>query len=311
LKPPLPIIGLLYAGEMGASVASALRERGHSVVSTAAGRSKRTAARCRHAGVDVLDSVEDVARAANIVLSVVPPDAAEDVAEAYSSIAHLSPPKALYVDVNSISPERAASFARRIGQAGRDFVDASIHGQARNLTNGATLYLAGARAAEVADLFDGVLRTRVFSTTPGDASAMKMLLGGLSKGLCALLLEVAVLADRREMLGDLLLESKTFYPAILSAVERMLPTYPEHGERRVGELRELEATAGASGQRPFMITAARRLLEAMSAIDFGSKIDTSNWDIAALSAHLCKNDFLTSSKTPAESAPNATKGEHV
>src|SRR5438309_2316712 len=46
---PAKTIGILYPGEMGASLAALLRGRGHRVVTTLAGRGERTAGRCREA----------------------------------------------------------------------------------------------------------------------------------------------------------------------------------------------------------------------------------------------------------------------
>src|SRR5881392_835936 len=98
-------IGVLYPGEMGASLAVLLRRRGHAVVTTVAGRGERTARLCREAEVAVLPSLEDVVRTADVVISVVPPAAAEEVAEAYCRHAPLAPAGALYVDLNAIRPE--------------------------------------------------------------------------------------------------------------------------------------------------------------------------------------------------------------
>jgi 3-hydroxyisobutyrate dehydrogenase-like beta-hydroxyacid dehydrogenase len=217
---------------MGASLAALLSSQGLRVLTTAAGRSQQTITRARAAGVEVLEDLPAVVHAANVVLSTVPPSAARQVCDAYTLVAKQSPQNAVYVDINSIGPELSASLAKIVTQAGREFVDGAIHGQAMSLTTEATLYLAGTRAGDVAQLFSKVLRTRVLSTTAGDASAMKMLLGGISKGMCALFLELSALANRREMVGDFLKESKQFYPGVVSAVDRMLPTYPQHAPRR-------------------------------------------------------------------------------
>ena len=78
---------------------------------------------------------------------------------------------------------------------------------------------------------------------------MKMLLAGISKGTCGLFLELAVLADRREMLPELIEATNRIYPGIGQLVERMLPTYAVHAARRADEMRELESTALASDLR--------------------------------------------------------------
>ena len=53
---PAKTIGVLYPGEMGASLAALLRRRGHKVVTTLAGRGERTChVRCEAAGLQVPD----------------------------------------------------------------------------------------------------------------------------------------------------------------------------------------------------------------------------------------------------------------
>ena len=80
-------------------------------------------------------------------------------------------------------------------------MDAAVNGLAHNAASSGTLFLSGPRAAEVARLFAGTMRVQELGSEPGSASAMKMLLGGLSKGLCALFLELALLAREQGMLG--------------------------------------------------------------------------------------------------------------
>jgi 3-hydroxyisobutyrate dehydrogenase-like beta-hydroxyacid dehydrogenase len=288
---------------MGVSLTAPLISRGCRIVTTASERSRSTLDRARAAGIIVLDDMAQVVNDADVIFSVVPPSASRGVCEAYAALAHNAPHGALYVDMNSIGPELAVSLAAAIERAGGEFVDAAIHGQARNLAITATLYLAGKRAGEISRLFDGIVLTNVLSDLPGDASAMKMLLGGLSKGLCALFVELATLANRRAMAGEFLDEAEKFYPGIVAAAQRMLPTYPEHAQRRTGEMSELEKTAIASGQSPCMIAATRCLIEMLAKTDFGGNANASNWDISTLAEYLCAHEFLGRSMAPREHAP--------
>jgi 3-hydroxyisobutyrate dehydrogenase-like beta-hydroxyacid dehydrogenase len=260
-------------------------------VTTLTGRSQRTVRLCRSADFKVLDSLEEVVRESNVLVSVVPPGVAEAMADQYAEMAHLSPAGAMYVDANSIGPELAASLAARIVSRRRGFVDASIHGQAGNLAGGATLYLSGVGAGEIAALFEGAMRVRVLGDEPGRASAMKMILAGLSKGMCALFLEVAALALRLGMLRDMNDEVARFYPGILSAAERMLPTYPRNAARRVVEMRQLEETCLSVGQEPCLFDAARRLLEEFTGVGFDCQSNP-RWTLETIVEQLVSNQFL-------------------
>jgi 3-hydroxyisobutyrate dehydrogenase-like beta-hydroxyacid dehydrogenase len=258
-------IGLLYPGEMGAAFASLRRDRGAPVVTTLHGRSEATAARAEASGAIVLDSLAHVVRVSDVLVSLVDPAAAEEVARAYCELAHLAPKHAVFIDANSIGPAKARAIGRKVEQAGRSFVDGAINGLARNLATSGTLYLSGTRAEDVTGVFEGISRIRVLGGEPGRASAMKMLLGGLSKGLCALFTELALLAERQGMLNEMLEAAGRTYPGVTAVAERMLPTYPRHAGRRATEMYELEATArSAGGQVPAVIEAVRRFHEEMA-----------------------------------------------
>ena len=253
MSTTLPTVGVLYPGEMGSAVAALLRSRGVAVATTARGRSAATAALARASGAAVLDSFEEVVRGSDVLISLVVPAAAERVAAEYCAAAHAAPAGAIYVDANSVAPARAVRMRERVEAAGRSFVDASVNGLAKNLASSGTVFLSGPRAADVARLFDGATRVRVLGDEAGRASAMKMLLGGLSKGLCALFAELAVLAHEQGMLDEMLDATGRAYGGVLSVAERMLPTYARHAGRRLTEMDELEATARAAGLEPRVI----------------------------------------------------------
>ena len=259
-----PTVGILYPGEMGAAVAAMLHSRGVAVATTVQGRSAATANLARTSGAVLLDSFQEVVRGSDVLISLVVPSAAEQVAAEYCAAARLAPRGAIYVDANSISPERAGRIAEPIEAAGRSFVDASINGLAKNLASSGTLFLSGRRAGEVARLFEGATRVKLLGDEVGRASAMKMLLGGLSKGLCALLAELAVLAHEQGMLDEMLEAVGRTYGGVAAVAERMLPTYARHAERRHTEMSELAATARDAGVTPRVIEGVLRFHEALA-----------------------------------------------
>jgi 3-hydroxyisobutyrate dehydrogenase-like beta-hydroxyacid dehydrogenase len=292
MRPDRPTIAILYPGEMGAALAAALRDRRPRLITTLAHRSAITAKRCRDQGIEVLDSLGDVVRAADIVFSVVPPAVAHDVALAYARLADVAPEDSLYVDVNSIGPDSIESISRNIGKTGRGFVDAAINGLAKNLTTSGTLFLSGQRAGEIGSLFEGLVRIRIVGAEPGRASMMKMLLAGMSKGLCALFVELAAMAKRRDMLDEMLSEAARIYPGMTTVIDRMLPTYAQHAARRASEMNELQQTAQFSGIEPRVIAAMTRLHEEIARISFDTP-DGSSWTVASLIGRLLDEGIVT------------------
>jgi 3-hydroxyisobutyrate dehydrogenase-like beta-hydroxyacid dehydrogenase len=286
-------VAVLYPGDMGMALAAALRAKGFRVATTLAGRSQRTADNCRAGGIVVLDSFAEVVRQSQIVISCVLPEAAPDIVAQYCAHAHLAPGGAVFVEANSIGPEAVRALAGKLARCGIDFVDAAINGLAANLMSAGTVFLSGGRANEVARLFEAAFCVRVLGEQPGRASAMKMLLSGVSKGICALFLELAVFARRQGMSPEFLRELARIYPGIADVINRILPTYARHAQRRATEMNELEQTMRSAGLEPCVVESVRRLHEALAAA-----VDTSagagSPSVETIVEHLAAGDLLAS-----------------
>jgi 3-hydroxyisobutyrate dehydrogenase-like beta-hydroxyacid dehydrogenase len=293
-------VAVLYPGELGAGFAAMLRARGVRVITTLSERGEATARRCNEVGMEVLGSLEQVVEQANVVISLVPPAAAEEVADAYCRLAHLAPADALYVEANSIGPEMVTSIAAKLEASGVGFVDAAINGLAKNLRTSGTLFLAGARASEIAALVGAGMRVRMLGEAPGRASAMKMLLAGMSKGVCALYTELALLAQKQGMAGEFSEAMGQIYPGIAALIERMLPTYAIHAARRVTEMQELEQTARWAGLEPCVIAAVRSLHENIA----NAPLEARDGESAAqLIEKLAQEQMLAADLTAAQDVP--------
>lgn len=249
-------VGILFPGEMGASLGRLLRLRGIHVVTTLEGRSERTARRCLADGLTVLDSLSDVVSVSDMIMSAVPPAAALAVADQVASESVAQGSGGVYVDVNSVSPVTMRNLGASLRHTKLLLVDASIHGLATRLSRDATMYLSGAAASEVAEIVGSPPRTVILGEDVGQASLFKMLLGGTSKGLVALLLELSNLALQEGVLDEFWAECRGWYPGVMEPFERLLPTYPQHIGRRIQEIEELELTVSTGGREPVMAAAA-------------------------------------------------------
>ena len=138
------IVGLLHPGEMGAAVGDVLVGRGHEVLWASSGRSEATRARAA-AFIDV-ETADEVAARADVIVSICPPHAALDVAGSVGSFA------GLYLDANAVSPQTARSLAALFPR----YVDGGIVGGPPR-TPGTRLYLSGPLAGEAASVFAGSL----------------------------------------------------------------------------------------------------------------------------------------------------------
>ena len=254
-----PTVGILFPGEMGSTVGRLLLERGARVVTTLEGRSDRSRRLCLDAGLEVLDSLAAVVEASNVLVSVVTPAAATTVAERVAAALPTRPGRTIYVDLNAVSPTTMSMVASILDRPDVDVVDASIHGLASRLIAHGTIYLSGPAAPDVAALIGTPPRTVLLGPEVGRASLMKMLIGGVNKGLVALLLELSEVALEYGVLDEFWGICRASYPGVMEPFERLLPTYPAHIERRGEEMAELELTESTAGKQPIMAAAVRAL----------------------------------------------------
>ncbi|HET7807155.1 MAG TPA: DUF1932 domain-containing protein [Gaiellaceae bacterium] len=228
----LGTVGLLHPGEMGAAVGAVLRGRGTRVVWASEGRSAETRARAEAAGLEDVGSVAEVARC-DVVFSICPPHAALDVARSADFAG-------IYVDANAVSPATATKVGTSVGE----FVDGGLVGPPPREPGTTRLYLSGAEAERVAELFRGsALEPRVVA----NASAVKMAYAAWTKGTAAMLLTIRELARREGVEEALLEEWDLSQPTLRDRYERALRSADAKGWRWVGEMEEIAASFEADG----------------------------------------------------------------
>jgi 3-hydroxyisobutyrate dehydrogenase-like beta-hydroxyacid dehydrogenase len=227
----MTVVGLLHPGEMGSALGAALRENGHGVLWASEGRSAETAARA--AAFEDVGTARELARAADVVISVCPPHAAREVAASVDGF------DGIYVDANAVSP----TTAREIGG-----VDGGIVGPPPTDGRTTRLYLSGPDAEQVASLFAGTaVEPRVLGDGVGTASAMKLAFAAWSKGTAAMLLTVARLAEHHGVEEPLFAEWHAWHPELLDRLERARHSAHLKGWRWSGEMEEIAETFAAAG----------------------------------------------------------------
>jgi len=284
------IIGILYAGDLGFHLGMLLQEKGYRVLTTVAGRSSRTRQRAEEAHFEIVPSLAGVLTDTDVVFSLVPPAAAVAVAERCRTDCQSVPRAHTFVDLNSIAPDTARRIAGLLADNGMNFVDGAVHGMAGQLRTRGTLYLSGVTAESVAELFETSLRVKVLGDEPGQASAFKMMISGLNKGVVALVLEMALAARQAGFLDDLLTCYREAYPGIMAVVDRLLPTYPEHARRRGDELNEVAQTMRSLGMEPCLVDGARELTERVGRLNLEN--EHRSWSVAEVIESVFANNPL-------------------
>lgn len=295
-------IGILYPGEMGSTFGKLLAGNGFRVVTTLEGRSSRTERLCHDAGLSVLDSIGQVLQCSDIVISFVPPGAGLQVARNVAVLVEGKARRLLYVDGNSISPVTAVKISELLRLEGVDFVDAAIRGLASQLEQAGVLYLSGARAEELSHQFGSIMRVKVVGDAPGQASALKMVLSCLPKGLIGLFSETMLFAREMRLLDEVVEIYEEFYPGVMEVVRRMLPTYPQHAARRSEELQQLEETMLLNGVTPRVIGAVREVTSTLAEVDWPKNTDYRQWALTELIEVIYRDHLLHAASQPGTAA---------
>jgi 3-hydroxyisobutyrate dehydrogenase-like beta-hydroxyacid dehydrogenase len=236
------VIAVLHPGDMGAIAGRCLVDAGYRVLWASQGRGEETRARAKAAGLEDAGTVADAARQADVVVSICPPHAALDVARSVRGFT------GLYVDANAISPRTAAEVAAIVTSAGATYADGGIIGPPPAKPGTTRLYLSGAGAGAVAELFARTpLDARVVAAGPYAASAMKMAYAAWSKGSIAMLLATRALAEANGITEPLLEEWALSQPGLADRVTGSARSTSVKGWRWVAEMEEIGATMAAAG----------------------------------------------------------------
>src|SRR5262245_35776198 len=239
---------------MGTAMADALVRGGARVVATLDGRSERTVRLASAASFERLPDLGSVVREADVVLSIVPPEAAPAVAMEIVRAATEVGAAPLLADLNAVSPSTVRAMD------GLELVDGSISGPPP-WKPGTRLYLSGPRADEVAGLpFEGVERI-VVNDEVGAASAVKMSTASVYKGSSALVAQALLAAHENGVLEHVLADLRTGAPELVRSVERRLAVQTTKAHRYVGEMREISATQEAAGLTPALFAGIAEVYE--------------------------------------------------
>ncbi|MBV9382358.1 MAG: DUF1932 domain-containing protein [Streptosporangiaceae bacterium] len=246
----MTVIGLLHPGEMGAAIGRCLVGAGHTVLWDPAGRGTATASRAASAGLTAAaalppgDRLTALVRRSDVILSVCPPHAALDVARGVADHGFTG----IFTDANAISPATARRVAGLVREGGAIYVDGGIIGPPPEAPGHTRLYLSGAGAGCVRDLFAGTaVDARLAEGQEFAASALKIAYAAWTKGTAALILAVRALARAEGVEQALLAEWAMSQPALEQRSERAAGSAASKGWRWVAEMREIAASMSAAG----------------------------------------------------------------
>lgn len=251
-------VALLHPGNMGVTIGAAAATSGARVVWVSHQRGEATRKRASQAGLVDVENLEDALRQSDIVLSVCPPHAAVDVAEQVAARKF----KGVYVDANAVSRATAERIGEIVSRAGASFVDGGIIGSPVRQAGTTRLYLSGARAPEVAELFSkSMLDARAIGPVPGAASALKVAYAAWTKGTDAMLLAIRSYAAYEGVDDALLAEWRVSQPQLEKRCDRAAAAATPKAWRYVGEMEEIAEAFERAGLPGGFHKAAAELCE--------------------------------------------------
>ena len=135
-------IGFIGLGIMGRPMAGHLLDAGHELTTVKRGTLDETLA---SKGLQVLADPKAVAEASEVVITMVPdtPDV-EEVLFGEGGVIEGLKPGTLVIDMSSIAPIPTQAFAKRVHEAGGEYVDAPVSGGEGGAINAALTIMVGA-----------------------------------------------------------------------------------------------------------------------------------------------------------------------
>jgi 3-hydroxyisobutyrate dehydrogenase len=169
----------------------------------------------------------------------------------------------LFLDINSVSPQRKIETAALVAPTGAAYVDVAVMAPVAPYEHRVPCLIGGPGAAALLPRARALgMKMELVSAEVGQASAIKMFRSIMIKGLEALVLESMLAASEYRVEERVLASLKETFPSLdwekLSGY--MIERVVSHGRRRAAEMREVAETLRSMGMEPTMAaaTAARQ-----------------------------------------------------
>jgi 3-hydroxyisobutyrate dehydrogenase-like beta-hydroxyacid dehydrogenase len=241
-------VGVVSPGDMGQAIAGRLKESGLSVYAALDGRSERTRALAREAGLTDCGSMEKLVATCELVLSVINPGEALDVARHVAAAMKKTGRKIAFADLNAVSPQTARDADRMVREAGGMFIDGGIIGPPpRGEKDKPRIYVSGPDAYLFESISHPNLLIRVLSERVGDASGVKMCYAAMTKGTTALAVELLVAARKLGVEQALEKELRESRADVFDWQMKNIAVMPPKAYRWVPEMQEIAKTFGELG----------------------------------------------------------------
>ncbi len=265
-------IGVVSPGDMGQAIAGRLKESGFNVHTALDGRSERTKALARAAGLVDCGTMEQLVTTCELVISVINPGEALAVAHRAAAAIKATGRKIAFADLNAVSPQTARDADRLIREAGGMFIDGGIIGPPpRGEKDRPRIYVSGPDAYLFGQINHANLQVRVMSERIGDASGIKMCYAAMTKGTTALAVELLVAARRLGVEQALEKELRESRNDVFDWQVKTIAAMPPKAYRWVPEMQEIAKTFAELGMTRRIFDGATDIYEMVAATPLGKE----------------------------------------
>ena len=255
---------------MGHAVGREFRASGLEALTCLSGRSPRTRRLAERAGFRTVPSLEALAEQADLILSILVPEAAVSLAEAVAKALAETGCRPVFADCNAISPETSRRIEGIISEGGGRYLDASIIGPPPGQGQPPRFYVSGCDADAMAQLDGRGIAVKWIGSEIGRASAIKMCYAGLTKGTLALHAAVLTSAEALGLSDELRSELAYSQGRKLQAMEQVRRV-PAKAFRWIAEMEEIARTFGSVGVTPDIHTGAAEVFRMVAESDLGGE----------------------------------------
>jgi len=236
------------------------------------GRSERTKALARAAGLVDCGSMEQLVTTCELVISVINPGEALAVARRAAAAIKATGRKIAFADLNAVSPQTARDSDRLIREAGGMFIDGGIIGPPpRGEKDRPRIYVSGPDATLFGQINHSNLQVRVMSERVGDASGIKMCYAAMTKGTTALAVELLVAARKLGVEQALEKELRESRNDVFDWQVKTIAVMPPKAYRWVPEMQEIAKTFAELGMTRRIFDGATDIYEMVAATPLGKE----------------------------------------
>ena len=169
----------------------------------------------------------------------------------------------LFLDINSVSPQRKIETAALVAPTGAAYVDVAVMAPVAPYGHKVPCLTGGPGAEALLPRARALgMKMEFVSAEVGQASAIKMFRSIMIKGLEALVLESMLAASEYKVEARVLASLQETFPSLdwEKLAGYMIERVVSHGRRRAAEMREVAETLSGIGLEPIMAsaTAARQ-----------------------------------------------------